>query len=137
MNSIQITGRTTQDIQLKQTSTGKNYCKFRVGVKRTRDKDKSDFFTVCAWNKTAEFLAQYCTKGSLVSVVGELQTNTWETQDGSKRTDYEIMCSEVEILSKNTPKQTEQEQSRVPVPPQKPIAPDMNDTPYEDLPFPF
>ena len=135
MNSIQITGRTTQDIQLKETSTGKNYCKFRVAVPRTRNKDVTDFMTVCVWNKTAEFLATYCTKGSLVSVVGEMQTNSWETQDGSKRTDYEIMCTEVEILARNAPKEQTQEAPKQTVPAPKPYAPDMDNVSVDDLPF--
>jgi single-strand DNA-binding protein len=135
MNSIQITGRTTQDIQLKQTSTGKTYCKFRVAVPRTRNKDVTDFMTVCAWNKTAEFLATYCTKGSLVSVVGEMQTNRWEDTDGNKRTDYEIMCTEVEILSRNAPKEQTQGVPKQTAPAPKPYAPDIDNVSVDDLPF--
>ena len=73
---------------------------FRVGVQR-RFKDKAtgqkvaDFINVVAWRQTADFVRQYIHKGDLVVVDGEIQTRSYDAQDGSKRYVTEINAEDV------------------------------------------
>lgn len=49
----------------------------------------------------AELCGRYLTKGRKVAVVGSIQTRTYEAQDGSKRSAFDIVAGEVEFLSAN------------------------------------
>ena len=95
MNTITLLGRTTAQIELKQTKTGKSAVSFTLAVKRPFTKDITDFFTIVAWDKQAELLARYVGKGSLVCVRGHLTTRSWEDSNGTKRYATEVVTDEV------------------------------------------
>ena len=99
MNSVVITGRTTSDIELKVTQSGKNVTSFTLAVKRPYTKDEVDFLDFQAWGNTAERLSKYVKKGDMIGVRGRVQTRTWKAQDGSNRKATEIVAEEVEFLS--------------------------------------
>jgi single-strand DNA-binding protein len=90
MNNIQLLGRTTQNLELKNTSNGKAVCTFDLAVPRKYNKDVTDFLTCVAWEKTAEMLAKYVVKGQLIAVDGSLQTRKFQDKNGNNRTAYEI-----------------------------------------------
>ena len=48
-----------------------------------------------AWERTAEFAAQYCAKGRKVVVDGRLQARDWTDKDGNKRRAVEIIAHSV------------------------------------------
>lgn len=100
MNSVVITGRTTSDIELKVTPSGKNVTSFSLAVKRPYTKDEVDFLDFQAWGNTAELLSKYVKKGDMIGVRGRVQTRTWKAQDGSNRKATEIVAEEIEFLSK-------------------------------------
>ena len=52
-----------------------------------------------AWGKLAELCSQLLKKGSKVFVSGRLQYNEWETQDGQKRRDAEIVLEDMIVLT--------------------------------------
>ena len=43
MNSIQLIGRVTKDIELKQTKGGKVYCNFSIAITRKYKREETDF----------------------------------------------------------------------------------------------
>lgn len=90
MNNIQLLGRTTQNLELKNTSNGKAVVTFDLAVQRKYSKDTTDFLTCVAWEKTAELLAKYVVKGQLIAVDGSLQTRKFQDKNGNNRTAYEI-----------------------------------------------
>ena len=99
MNNVVFTGRTTNDIELKQTPSGKLVCSFSLAVKRPFAKDTTDFIDMVAWGKTAELLASMVKKGTSIAVKGHLETRTWE-KDGQKRKAVEVIAEEFEFLEK-------------------------------------
>lgn len=94
MNSIILLGRTTAPIELKQTQAGKSVVSFSLAVKRPFTKDTTDFFTIVAWDKQAELLSKYVSKGNQICVRGYLQTRSWD-DNGQKRYATEVVASEV------------------------------------------
>ena len=54
MNNVQLIGRITKDIELKQTKTGKAYCNFTLAISREFNKEETDFINCIAWEKKAE-----------------------------------------------------------------------------------
>ena len=99
MNNVVFTGRTTNDIEIKQTQSGKVVCSFSLAVKRPFAKDTTDFIDMVAWGKTAELLASMVKKGTSIAVKGHLETRTWE-KDGQKRKAVEVIVEEFEFLEK-------------------------------------
>lgn len=95
MNSVSIVGRMVYEPELKQTASGTNYLPMRIAVSRN-DKDKNtDFFSAKAWGKTAEFVSKYFHKRDPIAVIGKLQTDSYEKQDGTKVSEVFIFVTEV------------------------------------------
>lgn len=90
MNSVNFLGRTTSDIELKKTNSGKSVATFSFAVKRPYAKDTTDFFNMVAWERTAEMLSDYVKKGTMIVIEGYLTNRTYE-KDGSKRTVTEVI----------------------------------------------
>ena len=59
---------------------------------------EADFFPIVAWRQTAELCARFLTKGRKCAVVGQLQTRSYDAQDGTKRYVTEVVADEVEFL---------------------------------------
>ena len=115
MNKAFIIGNLTKDPELRTTQSGISVCSFNVAVSR-RYKDANgekqvDFIPVIGWRGLAENCAKYLAKGRKVAVSGEIQTRSYDAQDGSKRYVTEIVAADVEFLTPVTnEQQTPQEQ---------------------------
>lgn len=107
MNSINLTGRLTADVELKQTQNGVHVCSFRIAVKRPNVKDETDFINCTAWRSTAEFVARYFGKGSMIAVTGYLISRKYEDKNGNKRTDWEVVCDRCEFCDSKGSSTTE------------------------------
>ena len=74
-------GRLPADPELKQTQSGVFTCTVNLAVQRDysdgNGERQTDFICVVAWRQTAEFLCKYFRKGSMIAVVGELRTRTY------------------------------------------------------------
>lgn len=60
---------------------------------------KTEFIDCVAWEKLAENIALYMSKGKKLGVVGRLQKRDYEDKDGRKRYVTEVVCESVEFLS--------------------------------------
>ncbi len=101
-NTITIVGNVTDDPELRFTPSGLPVANFTVAVNRRfknpsgQWEDKLDgFFRCSCWRDMAENLAESLQKGTRVMVVGRLQEQRWEDQEGGKRSRIEIQVDEV------------------------------------------
>ena len=99
MNNTNFIGRLTADPELRRTQNGTACCSFSLAVKRPRAKDTTDFLNFVVWQQGAEYLCQYGHKGDLVGVSGYLTSRNWEDNNGNKRTAFEVVCDNVELIS--------------------------------------
>lgn len=108
INRVVLVGRLTADPQLRTTTSEKKVTDFTVAVqKRIKPNDGSsdaDFFRVSCWGTTAEYVANYLSKGRLVAVDGRLQSRKNVASDGSQREAVEVVADSVQGLDK--PKET-------------------------------
>lgn len=95
MNSVNLTGRLTKDIEIRKTQSGKSVTSFSLAVRR--DRSNTDFISCVAWETTADFLGRYGKKGNKIGIIGKIQTRTY---DSNGRTVYvtEVICNYVELL---------------------------------------
>ena len=81
-NKVIMIGRLTSTPELHKTNNDKSVARATIAINR-RFKDQNgereaDFINIVVWGKLAETLASYATKGSLISVDGELRTRKFE-----------------------------------------------------------
>jgi len=105
LNRVVLVGRLTADPETKYTPSGVPVASLRIAVNRFTKNEQgdyeTDFFSVTAWRRTAEFASNYLTKGRLISVDGRLQTRSWVDQaSGQKRTMFEIVADNIEGLDR-------------------------------------
>lgn len=98
MNSINITGRLTQDPDLRSLPSGERVCKLRLAVDGLAPARETGYVNVSCFGKPGEAAARVLSKGWLVAVSGRLAYHAWGADDGSKRHDYEVV-GHVEFLS--------------------------------------
>ena len=96
INKAILMGRLTRDPELRHTGTEKAVCNFTVAIDNGYGDNRStDFINCVAWNKTAEFVDKYFTKGRMIIVIGRIQTRSWDGRDGRKNYATEVVASEV------------------------------------------
>ena len=105
-NRVFLMGNLTRDPELRYTPNGTAVTKLGIAVNRRYKtqagevKEETAFITVVVWGKQAETCSQFLSKGRPVFIEGRLQSRSWETQDGPKRTVLEVNASRVQFLGK-------------------------------------
>jgi single-strand DNA-binding protein len=98
MNSVNIIGNITKDIELKYTTNNKAVVNTTIAVNDGfGDNQKTNFIDVQIWEKVAENIAKYCGKGSKIAVSGKLIQQTWE-YEGKKQSKVLIQANNVIFL---------------------------------------
>ncbi|MCL4366854.1 single-stranded DNA-binding protein [Patescibacteria group bacterium] len=103
-NRVELIGNLTRDPELRFTPSGAAVASFGVATNRSyvtegERKEEVDFHRIVAWNKLAELCNQLLKKGSRVFVSGRLQYRDWETQEGQKRRDAEIVLEDMILIT--------------------------------------
>ena len=104
VNKVLIAGRLTRDPELRYTSSGTAVTTLPLAVSRKytsktgEKKEDTCFINVVAWQKIAEFCAEYLSKGRAVFVEGRLQSRSLETDTGQKRSTIEVVAQRVQFL---------------------------------------
>ena len=102
MNCVNLIGRLTKDLELRQSQSGSASCRFTLAVDRIQRSDQqkeTDFINCVAFGKTAENLCRYMHKGSQMAVTGSIQTGSYE-KDGQKVFTTDILVGSVESFSR-------------------------------------
>lgn len=104
LNRVILVGNLTRDPEMRATPSGVSVAKFGIAVNRRKRnengewEDAPDFFNVTVWDKLAERCCEYIRKGSPVALEGRLQSRSWETEDGQKRSAVDIVAENVQFL---------------------------------------
>lgn len=102
LNSIQITGNLTKDPEQKAIGADKQTILGTFSIAnntRTSNKEEVVFVNVKCWNKVAENVCKYLTKGSPVLIEGRFCQDSYEDKDGNKKTFYYVNASRVQFAS--------------------------------------
>lgn len=106
LNRVVLIGNLTKDPELRFTPAGSSVANLRMAVNRRWTNregervDSTDFFNVVVWGKLAELCAEYVRKGSPIAADGRLQSRSWETEDGQKRSTVEVVAENVQFLGR-------------------------------------
>lgn len=86
INNCVFMGRITRDLELNHSANGTPCLSFDLAVNRPMDREKTDYIHCSAYGKTAENIANYFVKGSLIGLTGIMTTQTYT----SKKTNSEV-----------------------------------------------
>ena len=105
INRVVLTGNLTSDPELRSLPSGTSVCKLRVACNTRRKnastgdwEDKPNYFNVTVWGAQGESAARFLHKGRSVAIDGRLEWHEWETQEGSKRQEVDIIAEAVQFL---------------------------------------
>ena len=105
MNNVNIIGRIGKEIELKFLQNGSVIASFSIAVDQSYKKDgqkveKTSWFDISAFGKTAENLNNFFHKGSMIGVSGELEQQTWTDQSGAKKSKVIIKLQSFTFIDK-------------------------------------
>lgn len=117
LNNVNLCGRLTHDIDLRYTQSGKAVGSFSLAVNRNFKNSngdyEADFINCTIWGKSAENLANFVSKGSLINVSGRLNTRNYDNKQGQKVYVTEVVVENFDLLdSKNKVKKVNQTGSK-------------------------
>lgn len=102
VNNVVLVGRLVRDVDLRQTSTGKMMTYFTLAVNRNfkneQGEQAADFIGCVAFDKKAENMARFLSKGSLISVEGRISTRNFQGNDGKTVYVTEVVASNITFL---------------------------------------
>ena len=104
LNKTFLIGNLTRDPELRYIPSGTAVANFGLAVNRkytNSDGEKMDdvcFVDVVAWDKLAEICGEYLFKGSPVFIEGRLQMDSWEQDDGQKRSKLKVVAQNIQFL---------------------------------------
>ncbi|MCG3175320.1 MAG: Single-stranded DNA-binding protein [Candidatus Omnitrophica bacterium] len=104
LNKVLLMGNLTRDPELKYIPNGSAVTSFTVAMNRSyklqtgEKKEETAFVRVVVWGRQAETCNDYLKKGRAVFVEGRLQSRSWETPDGQKRSTLEVIAQTVQFL---------------------------------------
>lgn len=99
MNSVHLIGRLTKNVELKYTPSSLAVANFTIAINDNYMKDKEKvertyFFDVVAFGKTAEIINQYFTKAVRIGITGKLVQERWSDKDGKNKSKITIQLEE-------------------------------------------
>jgi len=105
-NKVQLIGNLGKDPEIMTLESGKKLAKFSLAT-NDHYKDASgqrienvQWHNLIAWNKTAEIIEKYVTKGKEVAIEGKLTSRSYEDNEGQKRYITEIVVNELVLFGK-------------------------------------
>ncbi len=107
LNKILVIGNVGTDPEMRYTPSGTAVTEFRLAVNRrfnTRDgqqQEETEWFTIIAWDRLADQVNQYLTKGRRAFVEGRFRSRTWQGNDGQTRVVNEIVAQQVLFLDRS------------------------------------
>lgn len=102
MNKILLIGRLTKDPELRYTQGGTAVANFTLAVNRRfanqSGEREADFINCVAWNKSAEFVANYFKKGQQMALEGRLMVSSYDGNDGQRHWKTEVVAEQIEFV---------------------------------------
>jgi single-strand DNA-binding protein len=109
VNTVILLGRLGQDPELRYFESGSCKARFSLAVDRPVSKGAervTDWFTIEAWGKLAEFCGEWVKKGTMVSVEGALEISQWTDNTGNVREMAIINAAKVNFAGSKKDNQT-------------------------------
>lgn len=105
MNKVFLIGRLSRDPELRRTNNGTAVCQINVAISRRTGagrEPETDFINVVVWDKQAENVEKFLSKGRQVAVEGRIQTRNYDNNEGKRVYVTEVVATNVEFLGSSS-----------------------------------
>ena len=131
MQNNLVIGRLTKDIELKYTSNNKAIAELNVAI--NNGKDDTTFLNITCFEKNAENVSKYCSKGDMIAVTFIIKNYKYTDKDGNNRNGFNFVANKVNFLSTSNKNHTSDTQtSKQANDPYEDFGTEINE---EDMPF--
>ena len=117
-NRVIMMGNLTRDPEHRQLASGQSVCRFGIASNRQFKNKQTGamvqevcFIDVDVWGAQADSCNQYLQKGRQVLIEGRLKFDTWEDNEGNRRSKHSIVADRVTFLSSGASDDVGQEES--------------------------
>ena len=105
-NRVQLIGHVGNDPEVKTLEGGKvanvNIATNETYTNKKGEKvEQTEWHRIVAWDKNAEIIEKFVTKGKEIAIEGKLSTRSYDDKEGNKRYITEVVVSDVMVLGKN------------------------------------
>jgi single-strand DNA-binding protein len=103
-NRVILVGNLTRDPELRYTPSNTPVTEIGLAVNDRRKNangewiEETTFVDVTLWARTAEVASEYLTKGAPVLIEGRLKLDTWESNDGQKKSKLRVVGERMQML---------------------------------------
>ncbi|HFD2004114.1 TPA: single-stranded DNA-binding protein [Streptococcus pyogenes] len=112
INNIVLVGRMTKDAELRYTPSQVAVATFTLAVNRRfkeqNGERETDFINCVIWRQSAENLANWTKKGTLIGITGRIQTRNYENQQGQRVYVTEVVAESFKVLESRNQQQSGQ-----------------------------
>ncbi|WP_261064368.1 single-stranded DNA-binding protein [Streptococcus mitis] len=112
INNVVLVGRLTKDAELRYTQSNIAVATFTLAVNRPFKNEagerEADFINCVIWRQSAENLANWAKKGSLIGITGVIQTRSYDNQQGQRVYVTEVVASNFQLLESRNSQQNNQ-----------------------------
>ncbi len=104
VNKVFLVGHLGKDPEMRSTASGESIASFSLATSESwKDKsgvkqEKTEWHNLVAFGKLAEIIGNYVKKGSLIHVIGKLQTDKYTDNQGIERYATKIVVGEMTML---------------------------------------
>lgn len=97
LNNVTLMGRLAQTPEIKTTQSGKSVTSFDLAVPvPSADRNAPpDYIPITAWEKQADFVGKYLSKGRQIVLVGEIKTRKYTDKNGNNRKAVEVVAHRI------------------------------------------
>lgn len=104
VNKVFLIGNLGRDAEQRHTTNGTAVSTLNLATTDTwtdksgQRQERTEWHRVVVWDRQAESLQPYLTKGKQICVEGRLQTREWNDRDGNKRYTTEVQADRITLL---------------------------------------
>ena len=113
LNQTVLVGRLVREPEVKELEDGKKVSNMTLAIPRSYKNEngeyETDFVDCVLWNGVAQSTAEYCHQGDVLGVKGRIQTDTYETEDGTKKKVTQVIAEKISFLSSHSKDREESE----------------------------
>ena len=105
LNKVILIGYVGQPPKIHRLPNGENVCNFSIATSESwKNQDgskteRTEWHNTTLYRKLAQIAGQYLKRGRLVCVEGKIQSRKYTDKTGIERTAYDIIASEMKMLS--------------------------------------
>jgi single-strand DNA-binding protein len=96
LNQTVLTGNLGADPEVFYSSEGNPVASFNLAFRSS--KKKTGWIRCVTFNKLAEVVEKYLHKGARIGIIGTLDQQKWETDEGVTRNSYQLITNSLEFI---------------------------------------